>query len=80
MPCPVCIIDAVIICGCRFFGIPDPVTTYFIGIITLSLAIVTLRYIKTKLLLNKAPKGSLVFITTIYSVLTLVVMKYIGMI
>ena len=79
MPCPVCIIDAVIICGCRFFGIPDPVTTYFIGMITLSLSIITLRYLKSKLLLNKAPKGSLVFITAIYSVLSICAMKYIGM-
>ena len=78
--CPVCIIDGALIFSCRFFGIPDPVTTFFLGILTLSLASVTLRYIKDKLLVDKyTPRGSLLFITAIYSVITLAFMRMLGM-
>lgn len=77
--CPVCVLDGLVIASCRFFGIPDPVTSFFLGIITLSLAIVTLQWVKSKLLLTKSPKGSLIFITAIYSVITLITMRLIGM-
>lgn len=78
--CPVCVVDVPVIAFCRFLGVPDPVTSFFLGIIALSLAMVTLRWLKDKLLINKAaPKGSLLFITAAYSVLTLIAMRLVGM-
>lgn len=79
MVCPICLIDGLAIASCRFFGIPDPVTTYFIGVITLSLAIVTLRWLKSKLLLDKTPRGTLLFILGVYTTITFVTMRIIGM-
>ena len=79
MVCPMCIIDGAIIASCRFFGVPDVVTTFLLGILTLSLAIVTLRWIKEKLLLEKTYRGSLVFITAVYSTLTILAMRLVGM-
>lgn len=78
--CPVCIIDGLAIASCRFLGLPDSVTAFFLGIITLSLAIVTLHWIKSKYSLEKAPKGLLLFITAMYSISTLLAMKIVGMI
>lgn len=80
MPCPVCVVDAVIICGCRFFGIPDPVTCLLLGVIAMSLAIVTLRWIKKNFYIDETPKGSLIFILTVYLILALLTMKAVGMI
>ena len=79
MVCPVCVVDGLIIASCRFFGVPDPVTSFLLGILTLSLAIVTLRYLKDKLLLTDVPKGALVFILVVYSIMTLAAMRYLGM-
>ena len=77
--CPVCVVDGFVIASCRFLGVPDPVTSYFIGVITLSLAIITLKWLKDKLLLDKTPKGSLLFILAVYSVITLISMRMLGM-
>lgn len=79
MACPICIVDGVIIASCRFFGVPDPITSYLLGILTLSIAILTIRYIKSKLLLTKTPKGSLVFVVIIYSSITIWIMNLLGM-
>ena len=79
MPCPVCVADAIVIMSCRFFGIPDVITTFFLGIATLSLAIVTLRWLKGMLLLDDAPRGSLLIITAAFSALALLSMWLVGM-
>lgn len=80
MVCPVCVIDGAIIASCRFLGVPDPITSFFLGILTLTFAIVTLKWLESKLLLNKTPKGALIIILTIYSVITIFSMQLIGMI
>ena len=79
MVCPVCIIDGAIIASCRFLGFPDAITAFLLGILTLSLAIVTLRWLKEKLLLEKTYRGSLVFILAVYSTLTILAMRLVGM-
>ena len=78
IPCPVCIIDGALIFSCRFFGVPDPVTSFLLGIFTMTLAIVTLRYLRDKLRLTDVPKGALIFILVVYSVITLATMRLIG--
>ena len=80
MVCPVCVVDGFVIASCRFLGVPDVITAFLIGIITLSLAMVTLKYLKRKLMVEtSAPKGSLLFILAVYSVVTIAAMKYLGM-
>ena len=79
MVCPVCIIDGAIIASCRFFGVPDVVTAVFLGVLLSQFANITLRYLKEKLLLEKTYRGSLVFITAVYSTLTLLAMRLVGM-
>lgn len=79
MVCPVCISNGAVVAVCRFFGVPDSVTGVFIGVLTLALAIVTLNYLKDKLLINKAPRGSLIFILAVYLTITFVAMRLIGM-
>ena len=79
MACPVCIVDGVIIASCRLFGVPDVITSFLLGILTLSIAILTIRYIKSKLLLTITPKGCLVVVVFVYSFITLWIMKLLRM-
>lgn len=79
MVCPVCIIDGIFISSCRFLGIPDIITAYFIGIFTLSISIVTLKWVKKKLFIEHAPNYYIVIILFIYSTITLWIMNQIGM-
>ncbi|MCK5614930.1 hypothetical protein KAR91_74395 [Candidatus Pacearchaeota archaeon] len=46
MVCPVCIIDGIVITACRFFGVPDVVTAFLVGVLTVHLAMLTHRWIK----------------------------------
>ena len=80
MPCPVCIIDGFVIASCRFLGVPDTITAYFIGIITLSFALITVKWLKGYFKMEKAPKYTLLLILLLYTTLTLLAMDYIGMI
>ena len=79
MGCPVCIVDGIIIVSCRYFGVPDVITSYLLGVLVLSMSILTNRYIKSKLLLEKTLKYSLVVVLSIYTIITLGSMKLLGM-
>lgn len=79
MVCPLCVIDGIVIVGFRFLGVPDIITAYLIGIFTLSIGIVTLKYVKKKLFIEHAPKYYILIILFIYSTITLWGMKSIGM-
>lgn len=67
------------IASCRFLGISDVVTAYFIGVLTLSFSIVIARWLKKELEVEKLPKYTTVVIFIILSVITLWSMKSIGM-
>lgn len=79
MPCPVCVIDCLVIASCRFFGIPDVITAYLIGILTLSVTIVTIQWMKAYFKVEKAPKYTLLLILVLYSTITIIAMEAIGM-
>ena len=74
MVCPVCIVDGIVITACRFFGVPDVVTAFFIGLITVHLAMLTHRWIK-----NKGYVSNYYYVLLIFVVVTLYSLYVVGM-
>ena len=74
MVCPVCIVDGIVISACRFFGVPDAVTAFLVGVLTVHLAMLTHRWIK-----GREYKSNYYAILFIFIVITLYTLYVIGM-
>ena len=74
MVCPVCIVDGIVITACRFFGVPDVVTSFLIGVLTVHLAMLTHHWIK-----NRQYKSNYYVIVLLFTVVTLYTLKVVGM-
>lgn len=74
MVCPVCIIDGIVITACRFFGVPDVVTAFLVGVLTVHLAMLTHRWIK-----SREYKSNYYVILFIFIAITLYTLYVVGM-
>ena len=74
MACPVCIVDGIVITVCRFFGVPDVVTSFFIGLLTVHLAMLTHRWIK-----KKGHVSNYYVVLSLFTVVTLYGLHVVGM-
>lgn len=74
MVCPACVVNGIVITACKFFGVPDVVTSFLIGVLTVHLALLTHRWIK-----NRQCKSSYYAILFLFVVATLYVLKVMGM-
>ena len=83
MVCPVCIVDGIVIAACRFFGVPDVVTAFLIGVLTVHLAMITHRWIKKwrdeNELDNRHSAINYYMILLIFIVVTLYTLHVVGM-
>ena len=83
MACPVCIVDGIVITVCRFFGVPDVVTSFLIGVLTVHLAMLTHRWIKNwrdvNGLDNRHSASNYYMILFIFIMLTLYTLYVVGM-
>lgn len=81
VPCPICIIDGAIIIACRFWGIPDVIMAFLIGVFTMSASYWTHVYIKTwqKQYNFKIYRGQLVVIVVMFGLFTIYVFKLFGL-
>ena len=74
MVCPVCIVDGIVITACKFFGVPDVITAFLIGLLTAHLAILTHRWIK-----SREYKSNYYVVILLFTVVTLYTLKVAGM-
>jgi len=79
MICPICVVDGVTIAACRLFGIPDVITVYLLGILTMSFALATNRVL-TKSTKWKTVPYQLLLITALYSIITVWTLDVMGVI
>ena len=74
MVCPVCIVDGIVITACNFFGVPDVITAFLVGLLTVHLAMLTHRWIK-----DRQYKSNYYFVLFLFIVVTLYALKVVGM-